>query len=264
MGRSFDKTWDYYWRHPFQLLEIEGLNTSVRFLVTFAMTTALLMSVDGVAQVKVDASPSNGDVVDQLNGIPVYFNYPIGHSSGQNFAADGYYLGLRYQCVEFVKRYYYGRFKHRMPNARGNAVDYFDANTADGAFNSKRGLLQFHNGSQQGPQPEDILVFGARPGNPYGHIAIISSVGPDSLEIIQQNPGPSRRSRMTLSLSRLDSGITVQNPRVLGWLRLPARMPLPQPAPVPNAPPVMEIEPAPIPAPENLPETPDVPSEKAP
>ncbi len=227
------------------------MSASLRLVVILAIAASLLAG-------RAAASPANGDVVDQLNGVPVYFNYPISHSSGQNFSADGYYLGLRYQCVEFVKRYYYERFRHRMPNTRGHALDYFDAKTADGRLNSQRGLLQYRNGSPQGPQPEDILVFGARPGNPYGHIAIVSMVGPDSLEIIQQNPGPSGHSRMTLALSRLDSGVTVRNPRVLGWLRLPGRVLSPQPVPAPVS------EPPSGPVPENLSVAPDAPSAKSP
>ena len=48
-----------------------------------------------------------GDPIDNLNGVTVYFNGHSWNILGKNFAPDGYYLGLKYQCVEFVKRYYY-------------------------------------------------------------------------------------------------------------------------------------------------------------
>lgn len=212
----------------------------------FLIAASLFASHESLAQAKVVASPTIGSVVDQLNGIPVYFNGAIGHSSGRNITADGYNLGLRYQCVEFVKRYYYQRLGHRMPNASGNAVQYFDATVADGSINKARGLTQYQNGSPTAPQVEDILIFGPRPGNPYGHIVIVSAVGDRSLEFIQQNPGVGGRSRQNLPLQRSESGVTVSHPRVLGWLRLPGRKsapqvqppaPIPLPAPVPVPPP---------------------------
>lgn len=190
-------------------------------------------------------TPRVGDVVDTFNDVPVYYNGAISHSSGVNRAADGYVFGLRYQCVEFIKRYYYQRLGHRMPKPTGNARDYFDATVADGAINPARGLLQFRNGSPQGPQPEDILVFGPWPGNPYGHLGIISTVTADGIVIVQQNPGPKGRSRRPLSLLVSDSGTKVNSPWVLGWLRLLAQKP-------------SAVAPASVLEPE--PEIPDVPT----
>jgi len=233
------------------------LSTSNRCFLVVAIVASLFVSRESAAQ-------TNGDVVDQLNGVSVYFNSPITHSSGRNVAADGYYLGLRYQCVEFVKRYYYERFGHRMPKPTGNGVDYFDLETTDGAINPQRGLLQYRNGSQTAPHVEDILVFGARPGNPYGHVAIVSAVSDTALEIIQQNPGPSGKSRMSLRLSRDGNGVKVENPRVLGWLRLPGRASSAPRAPVQITPTVPELQSVPSPQPENSPVPSDSPSEKAP
>ena len=52
--------------------------------------------------------------------------------SGRNVTVDGYNLGLKYQCVEFVKRYYYKHYRHKMPNSYGNAKDFFIAQISDG------------------------------------------------------------------------------------------------------------------------------------
>ncbi|MES2491362.1 MAG: CHAP domain-containing protein [Pseudomonadota bacterium] len=274
------------------------MNSRRATIASLLLITSLFTSHAVFAQTDIATAPKIGDVVDRLNGIPVYFNGAIGHSNGRNITVDGYNLGLRYQCVEFVKRYYYQRLKHRMPNASGNAVQYFDAKVADGALNKSRGLLQYQNGSPTAPQLEDILVFGPRPGNPYGHIVIVSAVSESSLEFIQQNPGAGGRSRQTLALRRSESGVTVNHPRVLGWLRLlgrkpvpvpqiPAPVPAPQPEVITPTPPPQEIpvsqpaseeveiptqdtipepESVPVPAepPVYLPESPEAPSAKAP
>jgi hypothetical protein len=188
-----------------------------RFLLACAMALA--------ASAQPAPARAIGEVVDDLHGVKVYFNGAILHSSGRHLAPDGYNLGIRYQCVEFAKRYYFERFGHEMPDARGNAKDFFDPAVADGAINPARGLLQFRNGSTNAPRDEDILVLGPGTHNPYGHIAIVSRSTAASLEVVQQNPGPTVTSRRTFDLLRVDGGWKVDNPRVLGWLRLPPRTP---------------------------------------
>lgn len=205
-------------------------------------------------------APRVGEIVDTFNGVPVYYNGAIGHVSGVSRAADGYTFGLRYQCVEFIKRYYYQRFGHRMPKPTGNAREYFDPGVADGTLNPARGLLQYRNGSTQGPQVEDILLFGPWPGNTFGHMAIVTAVDDDAIEIIQQNPGPSGHSRRRFPLKVSDGGVRVDQPRVVGWLHLPGRAPKPRPQAVPPAAPE-PVLPSP---PESVQQPASIPSVNAP
>ncbi|MFA0963395.1 hypothetical protein AB9P05_16445 [Roseivirga sp. BDSF3-8] len=46
--------------------------------------------------------------------------------SGRNLTPDGYNLGLKYQCGEFMKRYYYLHLNHKMPDSYGHARDFFN------------------------------------------------------------------------------------------------------------------------------------------
>lgn len=157
-----------------------------------------------------------GQIVDQFNGVNVYYNGKIGNVSGRNVTKDGYNLGQKYQCVEFIKRYYYERFNHKMPDSYGHAKHFFDSDIADGQINAKRNLLQFHNGSPTKPEVEDIIVLGK---SLYGHVAIISNVTANEIEIVQQNPGPNASSRATYPLIFKDGLWTIDNYRVLGYLR---------------------------------------------
>ncbi len=154
-----------------------------------------------------------------LNGVYVYYNGMVGHTGGRNKSDNGYNLGMKYQCVEFVKRYYNQRLNHKMPDSYGNAKDFFDAKIADSAINPKRGLLQFANGSRSKPQAEDLLIFDGHVGNPYGHVAIISQVMDSMVEIIQQNPGPFASSRDTFRLVHNNNLWRIGSGRALGWLR---------------------------------------------
>ncbi len=160
-----------------------------------------------------------GQKIDSLHGVYVYYNGAVSNTRGRSRGKDGYNIGLRYQCVEFVKRYYYEYYHHKMPDPSGNAIDFFDRNLNDGAFNKDRGLNQFRNPSLSKPQSGDLMIFDATTTNRYGHVAIVARVEDDQVEIIQQNPGQYASSRATFDL-KLEAGkYRIGNKRIMGWLR---------------------------------------------
>lgn len=163
---------------------------------------------------------NRGNIIDSLNGVDVYYNgTDYTNVSGRNVTPDGYNLGLKYQCVEFVKRYYYEYYGHKMPNSYGHAKDFFDKDAfGDMAYNEQRGLTQYRNVREFRPQVGDILVYDSYPGNPFGHVAIISRVKEDFIEVTQQNIGTN--SRKNIPLVEYMGYYTVADYNVLGWLRL--------------------------------------------
>lgn len=160
-----------------------------------------------------------GEQIDSLNGVAVYYNGTIAHVEGRNLAPDGYNIGQKYQCVEFVKRYYYEHLKHKMPDSYGHAYDFFDPELKDGAKNTRRDLTQYRNPSSTQPRPDDLLVYSGY----YGHVAIVASASEHEIEIIQQNPGPFNASREKIAITAVvEEGVTkwkLDNDRILGWLR---------------------------------------------
>ncbi|NNE25627.1 MAG: CHAP domain-containing protein [Saprospiraceae bacterium] len=158
-----------------------------------------------------------GKIIDRYNGVPVYYNGEIGNVFGRNTTHDGYNLGLKYQCVEYVKRYYYYRLDHKMTDTYGHAKDFFDESLEDSEYNESRGLYQFANGSKFPPMEADILVFGATPHNPFGHIGIVTKIKEGKLQIIQQNVG--RQSRAEYRLLEIQDRHYIEDKYVLGWLR---------------------------------------------
>lgn len=158
-----------------------------------------------------------GDKLDSYNGVVVYYNgKDFSYSDGRSLSKDGYNYGLKYQCIEFVKRYYHQVYKHKMPNTFGHAKDFFQKGLSDEVFNKSRGLTQFTNVRNDKPKVGDILVYDAYEGNPYGHVAIVCNVGEDEIEIIQQNMKTSSRKKIKL-VKFLDI-YTVADYNVLGWL----------------------------------------------
>lgn len=150
--------------------------------------------------------------------MKVYYNGDVAHVEGRTIQ-DGYNIGLKYQCVEFVKRYYFEYYQHRMPDSYGHARDFFDPTLPDSAWNKQRDLIQFRNPSAQKPRKGDLVVMQSTIWNRYGHVAIISQVDPEMVELIQQNPGPSAPSRIVIELQQVDTLWYIRNKRILGWLR---------------------------------------------
>ncbi|MFK7756389.1 MAG: CHAP domain-containing protein [Flavobacteriales bacterium] len=158
---------------------------------------------------------NEGEVLDQLDGVEVYFNGSSNHIDSRNSTVDGYNIGLRWQCVEFVKRYYLEVYSHKMPNSYGNAVDYFDSRIEDGSLSPDRALIQCYNPSSHAISKGDILIFSGG----YGHVAIVSQVLSDQIEIVQQNIG--KETREILEISRKNDSLFIHHNSVLGWLSRP-------------------------------------------
>lgn len=161
---------------------------------------------------------AEGTPVASFEGVQVYDNGPLfSVSHGRHYAADGYYFGQKWQCVEFIKRFLYQAKGHRMPDVMGHAVSFYDPEIGQGAINPKRAMLQFAQGGAEPPAIGDLIVFGGAAG--YGHVGIVSGRGDDFIEVVQQNKPPAQER---LPLTRGAAGYTVGGGLpTLGWLRVP-------------------------------------------
>lgn len=190
-----------------------------RIIITIALLLTIFIFYKLSLKFNLNPNFTIGQKLDSLNNVIVYYNGGVSGNSGRNLTEDYYNLGLKYQCVEFVKRYYYQHLNHKMPDAYGNAKDFFDKDVTDGNLNEKRDLLQYVNGSSSKPKTDDLIIFGGTLFNKYGHVAIISNVTENEIEIIQQNPGPFGKSRVTFVLNQKSNKWTIENEKILGWLR---------------------------------------------
>lgn len=192
---------------------------SQRFLIFLIIGFSLFFIFNKIKAINFNRNYEVGQAIDSLNSVVVYFNGGTGNVTERN-TIDGYNLGLKYQCVEFVKRYYYEYYNHKMPDSYGHAVSFFNSNLKDGEKNEQRNLAQFTNPSQTKPQVGDLLVFKKTIFNRFGHVAIIASVSDTEIEIIQQNPGAFGKSRVRFTLFQNENGFwKIENKKILGWLR---------------------------------------------
>ncbi|MCK6648252.1 MAG: CHAP domain-containing protein [Bacteroidia bacterium] len=159
-----------------------------------------------------------GDSIDSYNGIVVYNNGTLyGKSHGKHYNKDSsFYYGKKWQCVEYIKRYYHDHLQHTMPNGFGHAKDFFKKDLKQGQLNKERDLRQFSNEGDVPPQANDILVFDGE----YGHVAIVTEVNNEEIEIIQQNIYMTPRERYKI-VKKGNNYFVGERRKPLGWLRLP-------------------------------------------
>lgn len=166
------------------------------------------------------ADSRRGQVIDSYKGVDVFYNGRVGNVSGRNVTKDGYNLGLKYQCVEFAKRFYYEAYNHRMPDSYGHAKDFFDGSLPQGAFNRARGMAQYRNGGPEKPRKDDLVIIGGSAANSFGHLFVITKVTGDAVEFIQQNPGSGNPSRGRFPLREKNGNYYINADQVAGWLRI--------------------------------------------
>jgi surface antigen len=156
-----------------------------------------------------------GVVIDTYKDVAIYDNGPlVSKSHGRNYSATGYYYGQKWQCVEFVKRFFDQAKHHQMPDVWGHAKDFFDTDIPQGALNTHRGLTQYRNGGNESPAVDDLLVFSGA----YGHVAIVTEVGSNYVQVAQQNIY--KRPRQRFELIATNGTFTIRPAAAMGWLRL--------------------------------------------
>lgn len=157
-----------------------------------------------------------GKEIDSYKGATVHYNGIIyAKAYGENKSEDGYYYGQKWQCVEYVKRFYKDIKNHEMPEVYGHAKDFFDINIEQGKLNKSRGLVQYKNGENIKPKEDDLLVFR---DTKYGHVAIVTEVGEDYIEVVQQNILAKPRERYELKIEDNKYYVGTKKQPV-GWLR---------------------------------------------
>ena len=144
-----------------------------------------------------------GDSIGSLNGVTVYLNSGgiMSCDGERNLSENGYSYGIKWQCVEFVRRYYYDYLDHEMPSRNGHASHYFRDAIPSGSMNLERDLLQYHNGDVN-PRENDILIW---PGT-YGHVAIVTDVTETTVSTIAQNVGESCTEVLLLNQHTISGG----------------------------------------------------------
>jgi len=106
---------------------------------------------------------------------------------------DGIYMGHKWQCVEFARRWLYVNKGYIFDNV-AMAFDIFELSSVRVIKdNSRLPLKSFRNGSPRHPEPGCLLIWDE--GGEFadtGHVAIVTEVTPTGVRLVEQNVGHKR------------------------------------------------------------------------
>ncbi|HEY5534901.1 MAG TPA: CHAP domain-containing protein [Ignavibacteria bacterium] len=159
------------------------------------------------------ADPFN-TLLGTYNGIDVYSNGTVGNQSNLYNYENGTNTGMKWQCVEYVNRYYLLIYNKniRVPGHNGN--EYFPNAT-------QHGLTAYLNNGTTSPAIGDILCFS---GGNYGHVAIVREVGSTYIRVAQQNVlnnSGDVNYQMNMQISNGHYDVTWGGYTCQGWLHNP-------------------------------------------
>jgi len=136
------------------------------------------------------------------------------------------YIGIKWQCVEFARRWLFlrkGCVFHQIVGAVDiwSQVDNAQRVVDRKCFNFKK----FPNGSPQPPINETLIIFGRSSLSPlYGHVAVIVDILPNFIRIAEQNYDDyywtGNYSRQLPYVFRNGGYYIEGNMPVLGWMLL--------------------------------------------
>ena len=142
---------------------------------------------------------------------------------------DGIYMGYKWQCVEFARRWMYINKGYIFDDV-AMAYDIFELRTVrDLNSNTRLPFQAFTNGSRTHPEVGSLLIW--EEGGEFedtGHVAVITEVTPECVRIAEQNVGHTRwpegqdYARELKAKVTEDNGFWVEcsyaDGTILGWM----------------------------------------------
>ncbi|CAF4106983.1 unnamed protein product [Rotaria sordida] len=124
---------------------------------------------------------ASSNVIAYSNGNDTYY-------SNENHYIYGIYMGLKWQCVEYARRWTFFRKSSIFESVVGandiwNQIKYIERIIDKEKFPLKKHF----NGSPNPPINETYLIYPIQKDMPYGHISVIVDVLKNSIRIAEQN-----------------------------------------------------------------------------
>jgi len=177
-------------------------------------------SILGIAPGNVPSFSSDYDTVDETE-LPDRHSY-------RNYI-DGIFMGHKWQCVEFVRRWLYLNNGHIIDEV-AMAYEIFELSSIRDVRNNRRlPIFSFRNGSRRHPQPGCLLVWDE--GGEFvrtGHVAIITEIHQHCVRVVEQNlnyqPWPeSKNYSREIKATITDTGefwleSSFGDATILGWM----------------------------------------------
>ena len=144
------------------------------------------------------------------NNVPSFRNNFLEYHFEPNYVGN-ILSGLKWQCIEFVRRYFIEKYHITFKSVK-NVYDMLNLNSFIIISNRIEIPLYFYTiKNKVEPKVDDMVLFYYKD---TGHIALISSVKGDVIEICEQNWD---RPWVNDKYSRR---ISIYDPSILGFLRI--------------------------------------------
>jgi trypanothione synthetase/amidase len=130
---------------------------------------------------------------NQIQGIASTNVYAYSNGDEEFFPVEGHYyhgifLGFKWECIEFARRWLLMRKTCIFPNILQAADMWHQLKTVERVTDGKQFPLILHlNGSLEKPKRDSLLIYPRSLDLPYGHIAIICDVIPGFIRVAEQN-----------------------------------------------------------------------------
>ncbi|CAF1242093.1 unnamed protein product [Adineta steineri] len=133
-------------------------------------------------------APYNAIVGIASSNVPAYSNGNDSYISYQESYLDGVYMGIKWQCVEYARRWTYIRKSSVFKSIEGANDMWSQLTYVERVADKKRFPLKNHpNGSPNPPINESYLIYPIQKDMPYGHVAVIVDVLPNAIRIAEEN-----------------------------------------------------------------------------
>ncbi len=157
---------------------------------------------------KINCDSEYGIIIGMFSNVPAFSNCGNGCSNfddpgvilykNQTDFYQDVYTGMRWQCVEYSRRYLVINKGVTFDNVE-SAYQIFDIVSLtkiltkeeyeNGNGDKQYEFVKYENGNKEAPLPDDLIIFPKRDDAPHGHVAVINKVDIEDgyIEIAEQN-----------------------------------------------------------------------------
>lgn len=137
----------------------------------------------------------------------------------------GIFLGFKWECIEFARRWLLMRKSCLFPNIRHASDIWTQLKTLERVTDGKQfSVINYPNGSTKKPKRDGFLVYHPSQSLPFGHVAIICDVVPGYIRIAEQNyeyyNWSDNYSRQIPLVCRDDRYFIEDEDEVYGWMEI--------------------------------------------
>ena len=167
--------------------------------------------------------PFGGILGVSVDGVTAYSNGNDSIISSESNYFHGFYSGLKWQCVEYSRRWLLSRANFTFESIDGAKDLWTQVKFIENVWTKKkRKLIHHRNGATSRPMNDSLLIYPIQKQMPFGHVAVIHQVLPAAIRIGEQNfdffPWTQRYAR-EIPLKHINGRFFLEDQfEVYGWI----------------------------------------------